>query len=65
MEWEFENGTVERIKNVYTCKAGNFEDMIIAESRDHAKIKFNQLTTLMGKPISNEVDVRFMYTIPK
>jgi len=64
MEFEQqERIVINKLKNVYECKAGHITDLVLAETRDHAAIKFKELqSTIYGAPITVKVDVKFLYT---
>jgi len=61
MEFEQDRIVIYKLRNVYECKAGNVIDLVLAETRDHAAIKFKALSTIQGKPITVDVDVKFLY----
>lgn len=63
MEMERPCTGIDRNRNVYECKIGNHTDLVLAETRDHAAIKFKHLTTIQGKPITAECEVKFLYQV--
>lgn len=67
MEWEFKSEGINKDRNVYECYHKEFSDMVIAETADHARIKFKEMSTLMGKPIITKEDIRvkLLYELKK
>lgn len=62
MEFEQDHVVINKLRNVYECKAGHITDLVLAETRDHAAIKFRQLqSTILGSPITVDIDVKFLY----
>jgi hypothetical protein len=64
MEMERPCTGIDRNKNVYECKTGTYTDLVLAETRDHAKEKFKRLTTIQGKTITTDIEVKFLYVKP-
>ena len=54
--------TMNNINHIYECEAGSIKDLVLAETRDHAKTKFVHLTTIQGKKITADVKVKLLVT---
>ena len=53
---------MNNINHIYECEAGSIKDLVLAETRDHAKTKFVHLTTIQGKKITADVKVKLLVT---